>query len=163
MLGLKKKRHILPCLIIAVILLLFSCAKETVALPVVSDDSYMNGWYIDNSIVYIVCRLVIISEEDVTVSITAYSEEDVGGLLENARLTGYNEDMSSTNFDIETGFNELIVVFVGVHGKNDEKYDYGIPDKIVLEREKTVSRGLISPLATGSSLITKARQKADTT
>ncbi len=133
----KKKAHALLCLLIAVILLLFSCADETKALPVISDDSFMNGWYIDDSKVCIVCRIIIISEEAVTVSMTAYSEEDVGGLLKDAKLTGYNEDMSSTYFDIETGFNELTVVFVGIHGEGDEKFDYGMPDKIVLKREKT--------------------------
>ena len=133
----KKKAHALLSLLIAVILLLFSCTTDTEALPVISDDSFMNGWYIDDSSVCIVCRIIIISEEAVTVSMTAYSEEDVGGLLESAKLTGYNEDMSSTYFDIETGFNELTVVFVGIHGVSDEKFDYGMPDKIVLKREKT--------------------------
>ena len=132
-----KKVHALLSLLIAVILLLFSCTTDTKALPVISDDSFMNGWYIDDSSVCIVCRIIIISEEAVTVSMTAYSEEDVGGLLKNAKLTGYNEDMSSTYFDIETGFNELTVVFVGIHGVSDEKFDYGMPDKIVLKREKT--------------------------
>lgn len=133
----KKKAHALLSLLIAVILLLFSCTTDTKALPVISDDSFMNGWYIDDSSVCIVCRIIIISEEAVTVSMTAYSEEDVGGLLKNAKLTGYNEDMSSTYFDIETGFNEFTVVFVGIHGVSDEKFDYGMPDKIVLKREKT--------------------------
>ena len=118
------------------LLCIFACEKTVISDSIeISHESYLNGWYVDNEVTYIVCHLVIESEYDTNVTINALSKEDVGNLLENPKLTGYNEDMSSTQFHLHVGRNEIITVFVGVHGKNDEKADYDVPD--VIEIKKT--------------------------
>lgn len=123
----------LLAVIMAVILLLSACESSASAQAELKDGSYLSGWYVDGDTVYMVCHLIIASDSENTITVTAYSDEDVGGLLRESRLVGYNEDMSETRFDLERGSNEIIVVFVGALGKHEEKVDYAIPDKIVIE------------------------------
>ena len=127
------KKHALFILyVLSICFMLCSCSKPSAASPHIVPSSYLNGWYIDGDVVYMVCKLIIECEEDISVNINAYSAEDVGVLLENEKLTGYNEDMSSTLFELHKGFNEIIVVFVGVYGKSNQKADYNIPDKVII-------------------------------
>ena len=121
--------------LIALATMLFSLGdKSTVVNAHISEKSYMTGWYSEERNAYIVCRLIIHSAEDVCVNICAYSDEDVGGLLENGEMRGYNENMSSDTFILHEGTNDIIVVFVGDCGQNSKKADYEPPDDIIIKR-----------------------------
>lgn len=131
----KKNLFSLCCFALSICILLYmfsSCNNTAVDSAKITDDSYLVGWYVDNDMVYMVCRLIIQSDSQKKVNVSAYSDEDEGKLLQKSYLTGYNEDMSSTEFSLNKGRNDVIVVFVGVFGNSEEKNDYNIPDRIEL-------------------------------
>lgn len=115
------------CAFLSLLLLLTSCAKQS---PELQPESYLTGWYVDEGVVYIVCHMFVMCEHPVQITMDAYSAEDRGGLLKSGELTAYNEDMSSTVFELHKGRNDFIAVFVGVYGTTDEKADYHVPDDI---------------------------------
>lgn len=106
------------------------CSCKTMPAVELQKESYLTGWYVDNGSVYIVCHIFVMSERHTYISMEAYSKEDEGALLETGHLDCYNEDMTSTVFEIHRGRNEFIAVFVGTYGNSEEKADYQVPDNI---------------------------------
>ena len=123
-------------LIVLMCALLLLCSSCSVASPELQKESYLAGWYVDEGVVYIVCHMFVMSDRQQIITMEAYSSEDRGFLLKTGELTAYNEDMSSTSFELHRGRNEFIAVFVGTYGTTEEKADYHIPDNIIIKTKK---------------------------
>lgn len=101
-----------------------------------SDDSYLIDYYVDADNVHIICVVVLEnrSNNDITVTINARSQEDVTtGLLTNADLTGFNSESSNQFFTVPAEKKqEYIIDFYGEYGGTNQKYDRLIPDELVV-------------------------------
>ncbi len=114
---------------------LAGCTNSKIRLD--KNNSHLLGDFkVENGKVLFSCSLAVenLTDDDLTVKITAYSKEDVdGGLLKQAKMSGYCEDMISDTFKMKSGESSVTVIFVGDFAGRQVKHDRLVPDDIRFE------------------------------
>lgn len=125
---------------LALFAVLLACGYKFLFSPIVSiisSESYLNNWYIENGFVYFDCHIVIQSRhrKNLSLKITAFSEEDFQhGLLTTAQLectTPFIQvcaDAKKSSFDI---------IFVAPHGEATTKINRILPENMIIHSIRT--------------------------
>lgn len=96
------------------------------------ENSAFQDFYIERNSVRMICRLEVQNtcDRNVSISITASSQEDVdGGLLTSPELVGRNLQTNNAYFSIPAGsVQEIDVDFCGIYGSIPQKADRLLPD-----------------------------------
>lgn len=124
--------------LLLVFLSLVGCAKtDANDIKILPEKSSMIDFYEDDGIIHITCMITIYNStnEDVTVRISGYSQEDVNnGLLRSPYLSATNVEEQSEFFLLKAGqYSEYLVDFCGEYAGNLQKKDRLVPDIIELE------------------------------
>lgn len=94
------------------------------------EKSFFSDFHVEEAKVYIECVLCIENNtaKQHKVKFIAESEEDKeNGLIMDSKLNGYNEDLETSLFDIESGENRITVIFVGNYGGVEQKVNRLLP------------------------------------
>ena len=132
----------IPVFIICIILLLVGCNRNPQEDVVVNrENSALQDFYVEGDSVHMICRLEVQNTcyQDVAISITGSSQEDVdGGLLASPELLGSNLQTNNVYFWIPAGAVQKIDVdFCGIYGGVYQKADRLIPDGIDVKIAET--------------------------
>jgi len=120
----------LLCVLILQITWIYSACKMTPDVWLDNKQSFFSDFYVTNGMVCIKCEIYVQNTFDVakTVMFSATSEDDKnGGLLKEALLIGYQEDLKSDIFQVEPGENCLSLYFVGEFGGKNVKQNRLLP------------------------------------
>ena len=123
----------IPILVICALVLLIGCARNSDGNVAINrENSAFQDFYIEGNSVHMICQLEVQNtcDRDVSISITASSQEDVdGGLLANPELVGRNLQTNDAFFSIPaSSVQKIDVDFCGTYGGNPQKADRWIPD-----------------------------------
>ena len=135
-----KKVTIIILILTVCIFFLSSCTSDIYTdenCPyVVEEKSFFDDFAVMDGQVFFQYRLLVENpyNKDITVEIFGDFGRDVTSKLVIERnLVGYQvENMSSHEFVLSPGKNDLNVVFVGTHGTSNQKQDRLLPDDIVV-------------------------------
>jgi hypothetical protein len=104
---------------------------------VCEDKSMLIDFHEEDGMVHIICLVTLNNKtnEDVTVKINGFSQEDVeNGLLVNAHLSGINVENQSDTFLLKAKtYSEFLVDFSGEFAGVAQKTDRLIPDVVEIE------------------------------
>ena len=131
------KNIVIYAVVFFVLLSFCGCgAQGQERVRILQDQSLLNRFYEENGTVHMLCTIKVENEtkEAVEVTITAFSREDmIGGLLEDARMPGFNPERGDGYFTIPAdSVTELLVDFRGTFGGKAQKADRLVPDVLEL-------------------------------
>lgn len=131
-----KVRKLLAILMM-ICILAAGCAKNSEMVTICDENCFFSDFYEEDGIVHILCEVTLenAGNEDLTVTITGSSQEDVdGGLLTEPGLKGVDLDTGSEEFLIPAGQQVTVTVdFQGEFGGTLQKADRLIPDELEIQ------------------------------
>lgn len=129
-------------LMLCAMFLLIGCTRTSDGnVSINRENSAFQDFYIEGNSVHMICRLEVQNtcSRDVSISITASSQEDVdGGLLADPELIGRNPQTVGAYFSIPAdSVQEIDVDFCGIYGGSPRKADRLLPDEMAMTIAET--------------------------
>lgn len=119
---------ILTLLLISLIIFGFLGKKSKIEIDY--ENSFYSEYSIKEDKVYIECELVInnTTNKQKNIQITGTFDNDVSsGLLKNPTIYGYNSDLKTNIFEINSGSQRIKVIFIGDYNGVNIKHDRKLP------------------------------------
>jgi hypothetical protein len=134
---LKMRNYVIIFLLISIITMFCGCAKKN-TLEIINKESYYSNYIIDGDKVYIECELAFnnLRETETTIELYADFPDDVElGLLKNAKIMGYHDDLLTSTFSLPEGKTRIFVVFIGDFAGTNQKHDRNLPNITIVQNE----------------------------